>query len=82
MDVSVAFLSSSLYREMSFEEFQDGHHLGYWNGTILAILNNESTSTDPQPKNEQQLKLLGGLNAFYWHQLFALDSADAKTQTC
>ena len=29
--------------EMSFEEFQDGRcygsHLGYWNGTILAILN-------------------------------------------
>ena len=29
-------------QEMSFEEFQDGRiggHLGYWNGTILAILN-------------------------------------------
>ena len=27
---------------MSFEEFQDGRpgsHLGYWNGTILAIFN-------------------------------------------
>ena len=24
--------------EMSFEEFQDGRHLGYWNGTILVIL--------------------------------------------
>ena len=24
---------------MSFEEFQDGDHLGYLNGTILAILN-------------------------------------------
>ena len=24
---------------MLFEEFQDGGHLGYWNGTILAILN-------------------------------------------
>ena len=27
---------------MSFEEFQDGRpggHFGYWNGTILAILN-------------------------------------------
>ena len=24
---------------MSFEEFQDGGHLGYRNGTILAILN-------------------------------------------
>ena len=30
------------WEEMSFEEFQDGRHgghLGYWNGTILAILN-------------------------------------------
>ena len=29
-------------REMLFEEFQDGRHggyLGYWNGTILTILN-------------------------------------------
>ena len=29
--------------KISFEEFQDGRrdggHLGYWNGTILAILN-------------------------------------------
>ena len=24
---------------MSFEEFQGGGHLGYWNRTILAILN-------------------------------------------
>ena len=24
---------------MSFEEFQDGGHLGYWNETTLAILN-------------------------------------------
>ena len=24
---------------MLFEEFQDGHHPGYWNGTILVILN-------------------------------------------
>ena len=24
---------------MSFEEFQDGHHPGYRNGTTLAILN-------------------------------------------
>ena len=31
-----------VWEEMSFEEFQDGHHgghLGYRNGTILAILN-------------------------------------------
>ena len=29
---------------MSFEEFQDGRHLGYWNGTILAI---QDTSSGP-----------------------------------
>ena len=31
-----------VWEEMSFEEFQDGHHgghLGYLNGRILAILN-------------------------------------------
>ena len=31
-----------VWEEMSFEEFQDGvhvGHLGYWNGTTLAILN-------------------------------------------
>ena len=31
-----------VWEMMSFEEFQDGHHgghLGYQNGTILAILN-------------------------------------------
>ena len=32
----------TVWEEMSFEGFQDGHHgshLGYWNRTILAILN-------------------------------------------
>ena len=35
---------------MSFEEFQDGHHgshLGYWIGTILAILNLYNASMPP-----------------------------------
>ena len=32
---------------MSFEEFQDGHHLGYQNGTILAILNLHDTVMSP-----------------------------------
>ena len=30
---------TKVWEEMSFEEFQDGGHLGYRNGTILAILN-------------------------------------------
>ena len=36
--------------EMSFEIFQDGRHgghLGYWNGTILAILNIYVTVMSP-----------------------------------
>ena len=34
-------IQCTVWEEMSFDEFQDGHHddLGYWNGTILAILN-------------------------------------------
>ena len=40
--------------EMPFEEFQDGHHgghLGYGNGTILAILNLH-VATMPPTKND------------------------------
>ena len=33
--------------EMLFEEFQDGGHLGYRNGMILAILNLCVTVTPP-----------------------------------
>ena len=28
-----------VWEEMLIEEFQDGGHLGYWNGMIMAILN-------------------------------------------
>ena len=38
----VSAQSDSVWEEMSFEEFQDGcrsSHLGYQNGTILAISN-------------------------------------------
>ena len=37
--------------------------------------NNESKTTDPPPLNGQQPKQLGLLNAFYWYQIFTLDSA-------
>ena len=33
------------------------------------------TTTEPPPWNGQQPKQLWGLNAFYWDQIFALDSA-------
>ena len=32
---------------MSFEEFQDGGHLGYWNETIFAILNLHAATMPP-----------------------------------
>ena len=40
----------TVWEEMSFEEFQDGHrgsHLGYQNGTILAILKIYNTPMPP-----------------------------------
>ena len=39
-----------VWEEMSFEEFQDGHHgilLGYRNETILAILNLHVATISP-----------------------------------
>ena len=43
---------------------------------MRAALNNESIATAPPFLNVQQPKPLegGGLNAFYWYQIFALDS--------
>ena len=35
----VSAQSDMVLKEISFEEYQDGGHLGYMNGTILAILN-------------------------------------------
>ena len=40
-----------------------------------VTINKKSTTTEPPPLNGQQPKPLGGLNAFYWYQIFALDSA-------
>ena len=31
--------SDEVPEEMLFEDFKDGHHLGYWNRRTLAILN-------------------------------------------
>ena len=35
---------------------------------------------EPPPQNGQQPKSLGGLKAFYWYQIFALDSAVVEVQ--
>ena len=48
-----------------------------------VTMNRKSTTTEPPPKNGQQPKPLGGgggLNAFYWYQIFALDSAVVEVQ--
>ena len=47
---------------------------------MRVTINNKSTSTEPPPKNRQQPKPPGGLSAFYWYQIFALDSAVVEVQ--
>ena len=48
--------------------------------TMGVTINKKSTTTEPPPKNGQQPKPLGGLNAFYWYQIFDLDSAVVEVQ--
>ena len=48
----------TVWEEMSFEEFQDGRHLGYRNWTILAILNFYNA---PMPPIKFRLNLTYGL---------------------
>ena len=43
-----------------------------------VTINKMSTTTEPPPSSEQQPKPPGGLNAFYWYQIFALDSATVE----
>ena len=43
-------------------------------------INKKSTTIEPPPYNGQQPKPPGGLNAFYWCQIFALDSAVVEVQ--
>ena len=45
-----------------------------------VTINKKSTTTKPPPQNGQQPKPPGGLNAFYRHQILALDSAVAEVQ--
>ena len=43
-------------------------------------INKKSTTTEPSPYNRQQPKPPKGLNALYWHQILALDSAVVGVQ--
>ena len=45
-----------------------------------VTINKKSTTTEPSPWNGQQPKPPGGLKGFYWHQIFALDSAVVEVQ--
>ena len=58
---SFGSIQPTVWEEMSFDEFQDGRHgdhLGYQNGTILAILNLYNA---PMPPIRFQLNLTYGL---------------------
>ena len=56
------------------------------NPKMGVIINNELSTTEPTPSNGQQPKPPGGggggLDAFYWYQIFVLDSAVVETQKC
>ena len=43
----VSAQSDLLFGRRCFEEFQDGGHLGYWNRTVLAILNSHNIPMPP-----------------------------------
>ena len=47
---------------------------------MRETINHESTTTEPPPLNGQPPTPLGGLNAFYWYQIFALNSAVVEAQ--
>ena len=47
---------------------------------MVVTINKKSTTTEPLPVNRQQPKPPGGLNAFYWYQIFAQDSAVVEVQ--
>ena len=57
-------------KQMSFQDFQPGHHgdnLGYWNGTNLAILNLHVT---PMPPTEVGLNPTYCLGSLVWFEDF------------
>ena len=47
----------------------------------VTINKKSTTTTEPPPKNGKQPKPPGGgLNVFYWHQFFTIDSAVGEVQ--
>ena len=47
---------------------------------MRVTINKKSTTTEAPPENGQQPKPPGGLNAFYWYQIFPIDSAIVEVQ--
>ena len=47
---------------------------------MRVTINKKSTTTEPPPSNGQQPKPPGVLNAFYWYQIFTLDSSVVEVQ--
>ena len=45
-----------------------------------VTINNKSSTTEPPPQNRRQPKPPRGLHAFYWHQIFTLNSAVVEVQ--
>ena len=64
------------YAQQNIEQIQ--------NPTMGVTISNESTTTEPPPKNGHQPKPLGegGLNAFYWYKIFARNSVVDEAKKC
>ena len=64
--------------KLSTTKHTTNYRLPQWE--LQKTKKNNPTTTEPPPKNGQQPKHPGGLNAFYWYQIFALDSAVVEVQ--
>ena len=61
-------------------------HNKTWNKDRTPQLEQQSTTNQQQNNRRPRADSIlshweGGLNAFYWYQIFALDSVDIKAQT-
>ena len=51
-----------------------------WNSTMGVTINNKSTTTETPSENGLSHWGEGGLNSFYWYQIFAIVSAEVEVQ--